>query len=166
MRSNHHHWSIQILKPIFPYQNITNIAPDKKIASQESNHNINLISIKPHFHPFHPKLPWIFRMTFKDRSTQPFVSTGLSDPKLSLETPPDTIRMIHGFRIPYQWAKFGRNGLPGINTCWEKFQILRSSIFFPLGFQTPGEKVFGPQKHTIQTPNLRRSLEDSGSTQC
>ena len=37
--------------------------------------------------------------------------------------------------------------------------LLCNTVFFmfsftprTLGFQTPGEEVFGPQKHTIQTP--------------
>ena len=47
---------------------------------------------------------------------------------------------------------------------WEAFSFLCEirwvrvlvQVWWALGFQTPCAEVFGPQKHTIQTPNLRR----------
>ena len=43
--------------------------------------------------------------------------------------------------------------------CFYKVDV-KILLTLTLGFQTPGEEVFGPQNHTDQTPNLRRYLED------
>jgi len=79
-------------------------------------------------------------------------------PQMSLETLQEKYIYIIRKGESHVWQSYN------VESC---YLILRSHAMcmetHTLGFQTPREEVFGPQKHTIQTPNLKKYLEESNN---